>query len=163
LKNESTLRVDQKTTLVFSAAEPQQPFLIELLNGAVHFFSRVHRSLRLVTPFVNGAVEGTEFVAQVSADRAVISLLEGRLRVSNPQGSLLMTQEPDGERLGQPAPGHGWRWCGQKMPCIGRFIIRPWLTSNLMISGCGDDWCAAARQSVGAWRRGDLLQAFQRR
>jgi ferric-dicitrate binding protein FerR (iron transport regulator) len=92
LKNESTLRVDQKTTLVFSAAEPQQPFLIELLNGAVHFFSRVHRSLRIVTPFVNGAVEGTEFVAQVSADRAVISLLEGRLRVSNPQGSILMTK-----------------------------------------------------------------------
>ena len=53
LKNESTLRVDQQSTLVFSAAEPQQPFLIELINGAVHFFSRVHRSLHLMTPFVN--------------------------------------------------------------------------------------------------------------
>jgi tetratricopeptide (TPR) repeat protein len=159
LKNESTLRVDQKTTLVFSAAEPQQPFLIELLNGAVHFFSRVHRSLRLVTPFVNGAVEGTEFVAQVSADRAVISLLEGRLRVSNPQGSLLMTKNQTVSA-----------WANQ--PPVMDAVVRPgdavhWTLYYPAVVDfkpddfrCGDDWCAAARQSVGAWRRGDLLQAF---
>ena len=77
LKNESTLRVDQHTTLIFSAAEKEKPFLIELITGAVHFFSRVHRSLRLVTPFVNGAVEGTEFVARVDNDQTMIFAFRG--------------------------------------------------------------------------------------
>jgi tetratricopeptide (TPR) repeat protein len=159
LKNESTLRVDQKTTLVFSAAEPQQPFLIELIYGAVHFFSRVHRSLRIVTPFVNGAVEGTEFVAQVSADRAVISLLEGRLRVFNPQGSILMTQNQSvSAAANQPPllmaevkPKDAVHWT-LYYPAVIDFKPEDF--------GCGQDWCAAARQSVGAWRRGDLLKAF---
>jgi tetratricopeptide (TPR) repeat protein len=159
LKNESTLRVDQKTTIVFSAAEPQQPFLIELLKGAVHFFSRVHRSLRIVTPFVNGAVEGTEFVARVDADKTTISLLEGRLRVSNPQGSILMTQNQSVSAaanqspilMAEVQPKDAVQWT-LYYPAVIDFKPEDF--------GCGDDWCAAARQSVGAWRRGDLLEAF---
>jgi tetratricopeptide (TPR) repeat protein len=159
LKNESTLRVDQKTTIVFSAAEPQQPFLIELLKGAVHFFSRVHRSLRIVTPFVNGAVEGTEFVARVDADKTTISLLEGRLRVSNPQGSILMTQNQSVSAAANQSPSlmaevqpkDAVQWT-LYYPAVIDFKPEDF--------GCGDDWCAAARQSVGAWRRGDLLEAF---
>jgi tetratricopeptide (TPR) repeat protein len=159
LKNESTLRVDQKTTIVFSAAEPQQPFLIELLKGAVHFFSRVHRSLRIVTPFVNGAVEGTEFVARVDADKTTISLLEGRLRVSNPQGSILMTQNQSvSAAANQPPllmaevqPRDAVHWT-LYYPAVIDFKPEAF--------GCGEDWCAAARQSVDAWRRGDLAEAF---
>ena len=159
LKNESTLRVDQHTTLVFSAAEKEQPFLIELITGAVHFFSRVHRSLRLVTPFVNGAVEGTEFFARVDTGQTIISLFEGRLRVFNPQGSILMTQNqsvsaaanqpPSLMAVAQPRDAVHW---SLYYPAVIDFKPDDFR--------CDDAWCAAARQSVEAWRRGDLREAF---
>jgi hypothetical protein len=133
--------------------------LIELLNGAVHFFSRVHRSLRLVTPFVNGAVEGTEFAARVDADQTRFSLFEGRLRVFNSQGSLLMVknqsviaaanQPPVQVAVVHPRDAVHWTLY---YPAVIDFKSDDF--------ACGDDWCAAARQSVGAWRRGDLREAF---
>ena len=159
LKNESTLRVDQQTTLVFSAAEKEKPFLIELIAGAVHFFSRVHRSLRLVTPFVNGAVEGTEFVARVDADQTRFSLIEGRLRVYNSQGSILMTQNqsvsaaanqpPSLMAVVQPRDAVQWTLY---YPAVIDFKSDDF--------PCNEDWCAAARLSVEAWRRGRLREAF---
>ncbi len=159
LKNESTLRVDQQSTLVFSEPEPQQPFLIELLNGAVHFFSRVHRSLHLVTPFVNGTVEGTEFFARVEKDHTTITLFEGHLKVFNAQGRVDLGK---GQRVVAAA---------QKPP-VAMAVVRPrdavhWTLYYPAIVDfkpddvdCGEPWCAAARQSVAAWRRSELNQAF---
>lgn len=159
LKNESTLRVDQQTTLVFSVAEKEQPFLLELITGAVHFFSRVHRSLRLVTPFVNGAVEGTEFAARVDDDQTRFSLFEGRLRVFNRLGSILMSknqsvsaaanQPPSLMEVVKPRDAVHWTLY---YPAVIDFKSDDF--------ACDDDWCAAARRSVGAWRRGDLREAF---
>ncbi|MEE4113326.1 MAG: TonB-dependent receptor, partial [Desulfobacteraceae bacterium] len=159
LKNESTLRVDQHTTLIFSAAEREAPFLIELITGAVHFFSRVHRSLHVVTPFVNGAVEGTEFVARVDAGKTMFSLFEGRLRVFNALGSLLMTK---GQAVSVAA----------NQPPVQVAVVHPRDAAQWSLyypavidfkSGdfpCDEDWCGAARQSVDAWRNGRLLEAF---
>jgi lipoprotein NlpI len=159
LKNESTLRVDQQSTLVFNEAAPQLPFLIELLNGAVHFFSRVHRSLHLVTPFVNGAVEGTEFVARVDDLQTTITLLEGRLKVFNSQGSVLLEQDQTVSAMANQPP-------------LPEAVVRPRDAVNWTLYypaiidfkpddfQCGDDWCPLARQSVDGWRRGDLQAAF---
>ena len=159
LKNESTLRVDQHTTLVFSEAEKEKPFLIELIAGAVHFFSRVHRSLRLVTPFVNGAVEGTEFVARVEADQTTLSLLEGRLRVFNPQGSITLVKNQSVTAAANQPP--------VQIAVVQRRDAVQWTLYYPAVIDfksddfpCDDDWCAAARQSVDAWRRGDLREAF---
>ncbi len=159
LKNESTLRVDQHTTLVFSAAEKEAPFLIELITGAVHFFSRVHRSLHLVTPFVNGAVEGTEFVARVDAGKTMFSLFEGRMRVFNAQGSLLMTKDQSVSvaanqppvQVAEVHPRDAAQW-SLYYPAVIDFKSDEF--------PCDEDWCAAARQSVDAWRKGRLLEAF---
>ena len=92
LSNESLLRVDQNTTVVFSGIEKPKTFLIQLIEGAAHFFSRKTRSLKVVTPFVNGVVEGTEFLVQVDADKALLALFEGHLRAENDQGTLLLTR-----------------------------------------------------------------------
>jgi len=123
LKNESTLRVDQHTTLVFSEAEPNHPFVIQLITGALHFFSRVQRSLRLATPFVNGAVEGTEFFARVDADRTTLSLFEGRLKVFNSQGSIRL--EKNKPALQWPISRHSQRrWCAPATRLTGPCITR---------------------------------------
>ena len=159
LKNESTLRVDQQTTLVFSAAEKEQPFLIELIIGAVHFFSRVQRSLHLVTPFVNGAVEGTEFVARVDADQTRLSLIEGRLRVYNSQGSILMTQNQSVSAVANQPPS--LMAVVQPRDAVQWTLYYPAVIDFKADDfPCDDDWCAAARQSVDAWRKGRLLEAF---
>jgi hypothetical protein len=65
LSNNAILRLDQNTTVTFSKPEEKVTFPIKLLNGAAYFFSRIRRSLKLFTPFVNALVEGTEFFASV--------------------------------------------------------------------------------------------------
>lgn len=92
LSNEALLRADQNTSLVFSGIErePSDTLLLEFLKGVAHFFSRRARSLKVVTPFVNGTVEGTEFLVQVDRDKTLMALFEGRLRTENSQGSLLL-------------------------------------------------------------------------
>lgn len=160
LCNDSTLRVDQQTTLVFSEAKPKKPLLMELIAGTVHFFSRIHRSLHLTTPFVNGAVEGTEFVVRVETDQATITLIEGRMTVSNQQGSARL-------------------WPNQAVtvmadqPPVQMAVVRPWDAVHWALYypaiidfkpgdfPCEEQWCAAVRQSVEAWRRGDLPEAFE--
>ena len=46
------------------------------------FISRVRQSLQITTPFVNAAIEGTQFVIEILDDRAVISVFEGAVRAT---------------------------------------------------------------------------------
>jgi len=90
LRDESVLRLDQNTTIIFSGKEKGETSLIELLNGIVHFFSRVPRTLTVITPFVNGTVEGTEFLVSVSKEHTFISVFEGKVKAENNAGSLMI-------------------------------------------------------------------------
>src|SRR5512139_3691375 len=92
LSNDTILRLDQNTTVTFSEPEKEKPFLVNLLNGAAYFFSRVRRSLKVFTPFVNAIVEGTEFYARVESDKAFISIFEGRVLVENQAGSTTLAK-----------------------------------------------------------------------
>jgi FecR protein len=80
LRNEINLRLDQHTTISLPALEQERTSFLDLLIGAAYFFSRVPRSLRVMTPFVNAAVEGTEFFVKVEPDlrRAGIGGESGR-------------------------------------------------------------------------------------
>lgn len=64
---------------------------LELPHGVVNFLSRIKGRLRIATPFVNAHVEGTELMASVGANQAAFDLYEGRLRLSNPRGTLVLT------------------------------------------------------------------------
>ena len=90
LSNESVARLDQNTTITFSGVAEKKVSLIDILKGAVHFFSRVPRSLKVSTPFVNGAVEGTEFYVVVGDDQALISVFRGRVAAANEAGSITL-------------------------------------------------------------------------
>jgi Flp pilus assembly protein TadD len=91
LRNDAVLRLDQNTTLVFTEIEKKTTFIFRLLKGAANFFSRRPRSLKILTPFVNGAVEGTEFFVQVDVDQTRIDLFEGRLLAFNPHGEVQLS------------------------------------------------------------------------
>jgi ferric-dicitrate binding protein FerR (iron transport regulator) len=90
LCNETVLRLDQKTAITFTGLEEERTTLLDLLRGAVHFFSRIPRSLKVATPFVNGAVEGTEFYVRVSEDATFLSVFEGRVLATNEAGSTIV-------------------------------------------------------------------------
>ena len=51
LPNQAILRVDEKTTITFMGLEKEGGSLIDLFRGAVHFFSRIPRVLKVSTPF----------------------------------------------------------------------------------------------------------------
>ena len=91
LTTHPTLRLNQDTTVTFNGVEKEKTSLIELLKGAVHFFSRYPRSLKVMTPFVNAAVEGTEFYVRVDDDKTFLSIFEGQVLASNKAGSLMLT------------------------------------------------------------------------
>jgi hypothetical protein len=90
LNNDSVVRLDQNTTLMFIEIEKETTFVLKLLKGAANFFSRRPRSLKIQTPFVNGVVEGTEFAVQVDEEQTLIDLFEGRILAENAYGSLLL-------------------------------------------------------------------------
>src|SRR5215813_3431615 len=61
LLNQSVLRLNANTTITLEAVKAERTSVIDLLKGAVHFFSRGPRSLDVQTPFTVVGVRGTEF------------------------------------------------------------------------------------------------------
>jgi tetratricopeptide (TPR) repeat protein len=93
LQNQAVVRLDAETTLMVHSPEKPSSLLVRILKGAAHFFSRIPHSLKVSTPFVNGAVEGTEFFVRVTETQAYFSVFRGRVQVSNDEGQLLLTDD----------------------------------------------------------------------
>lgn len=91
LANETVLRIDQKSTLNFAESPVKHLSFLKLLNGVLHIFSHRPRSLNIATPYVNGAVEGTEFLVQTGPDNSIISVFEGLVRATNEKGQLAVS------------------------------------------------------------------------
>src|SRR5210317_514369 len=73
LANQPLLRLDQNTTITLGGVQEKRGAVIELAQGAVHFFSRIRRNLEVMTGFVNAGVEGTEGLIRVEEDRTLIT------------------------------------------------------------------------------------------
>jgi tetratricopeptide (TPR) repeat protein len=91
LSNDAVIRLDQNTTISFNTTEKESSALVELIEGAAHFFSRTPRSLKVLTPFVNAAVEGTEFFMRVESGQTFISIFNGQITATNEAGSVTLT------------------------------------------------------------------------
>lgn len=90
LINDAVLRVDQNSAirLVNITNEPEERSLLSLLFGGFQSFSREPRELEVDTPYLNGAIEGTEFVFRVEDNRSLLTVFEGEVRAFNAQGEL---------------------------------------------------------------------------
>lgn len=161
LINEALLRIDQNTMLTFSEPEKERTSLVDLLKGAVYFFSRTPRSLKVITPFVNATVEGTEFFVEVEGDKTLLSVFKGQVSAANNAGSITITS-------GQSAlaePG--------KAPVL-RVVVRPrdavqWTLYYPPVlyyqpadfKGFSEtDWQMMVRKSIEFYIKGDLSAAF---
>jgi tetratricopeptide (TPR) repeat protein len=90
LINETTLRLDQNTEIIFRAPEREKEFWLDVLLGGTYFMSRTPRTFQVGTPFVNAGVEGTEFFIGVEKDRALLTVFEGRLTAANDAGKVTL-------------------------------------------------------------------------
>jgi len=157
----STIRLDHMTTIIFKGMDQKKSFLINLITGAAHFFSRFPYSLKVLTPFMNAAVEGTEFFIRVEQTQTTISVFEGQVMATNAAGGIMVEG-------GQSATAQA----GQ--PPIVCIVVRPmdavqWalyypLVLDYRPSDFPDkeepDWQAAVRSSIDFYRKGDLVRAF---
>jgi Flp pilus assembly protein TadD len=159
LRNDAVLRLDQKTTITFVEPETEQTLLLNLLTGAAHFFSRIPRTLKVITPFVNAAVEGTEFFVRVEPERTFLSIFAGRVTATNAAGSLTLASGQSAVALAEQAP-------------VLRVVVRPrdavqWALYYPPIVDYrpGDfaaetAWQQMLRQSIQFYIAGDLPMAF---
>jgi hypothetical protein len=116
--NDSVLSLDARTTLRLRGLEEERRSLLDLLLGAVQFFSHRPRALQINTPFVNSAAEGTEFFMRVAEDRAEVIMFDGLVRLENPQGELLLAagdaaivpvgQAPQPQIIARPRDAVAW-------------------------------------------------------
>jgi tetratricopeptide (TPR) repeat protein/outer membrane receptor protein involved in Fe transport len=161
LINEAVLRIDQNTMLTFSEPEKERTSLVDLLKGAVYFFSRTPRSLKVITPFVNANVEGTEFFVKVESDKTLLSVFKGQVSAANNAGSITLTS-------GQSALAEAG-----KAPVL-RVVVRPrdavqWTLYYPPVlyyrpadfNGLSEtDWQMMVRKSIEFYIKGDLSGAF---
>ena len=161
-RNDALLRLDQNTTITFAGPKYQPAASwIDLFRGALHFTSRVPRGVKVLTPFVNGTVEGTEFWIQVAAERTTVTVFEGRLAAENAAGRLLLEAGQSAiARAGQPPvaftvvrPRDAVQWA-LDYPAVADFRAEDFPDI------AGEDWPARVRRSIAFYRKGDLPLAF---
>ncbi len=88
LINDAVLRLDENTTmrLVNIVEEEEERSLLDILRGAIQSFSRKPKKLMVNSPYLNGSIEGTEFVFRVTDEQTELTVFEGTVLASNEQG-----------------------------------------------------------------------------
>ncbi len=82
LDSDTVVRLDENTQFTVGSRAGESP-LVKLINGIIHLFTKQPRQLKVETPYINAAVEGTEFLVRHSASDSSVLVLEGRVRVNN--------------------------------------------------------------------------------
>ena len=160
LVNQPVLRLDQDTTITFGGMRQERTSIIELVRGALYFFSRLPRNLEIITAFVNAGVEGTEGLVQVEADRTLITIFEGKVLASNQAGSVTLAdgQSAIAEKGQAPVlravvrPRDAVQWALYYPPSL---YLRPEEFQP------GPDWQGMVRNSIEAYTKGDFQAAFE--
>ncbi|MEZ5563564.1 MAG: FecR domain-containing protein [Gammaproteobacteria bacterium] len=87
LPDQTVVSVDQGTIISFAAPADDKRTWLDILKGAIHVISRDPRALRVITPFANAGIEGTEFFVGVSGDATTVIVYEGSVKVENSAGT----------------------------------------------------------------------------
>ena len=158
-QNGSNYRIDENTTITITQPEPKQTFLLNLRAGAAYFFSRLPRSLNVITPFANAGVEGTEFFVKVERDQTFLSVFEGRVAVTNPAGSLTLASSQSAIAKAEQAPT--LRVVVRPRDAVQWALHYPPIIDFRPADFPGEAaWQALVRQSIPFYWQGDLPSAF---
>jgi tetratricopeptide (TPR) repeat protein len=160
LVNQPIVRLNQNTTISLGGVKDERVSLLDLIRGALYFFSRMPRNLEVRTAFVNAGVEGTEGLIVVEPNRTLITIFEGTVLASNQSGSLtLVSGQSAVAELGQPPvltvvvrPRDAVRWA---------LYYVPTLYFRAADFPAGPDWQGMVRNSIEALNKGDYQAAFE--
>lgn len=161
LDNDTFLRLGELTTVVFPESTAEPGGWLELLRGVAHVMSRVKNTFEIITPYVNAAIEGTEFTVAVNDSQTEVTVLEGRVNAHNGQGSIALS---DGQsvraRAGQAPvllvmvrPRDAVHWTLFYPPVL-------YFDSKQARAPAQTGWREKLDASIAAYRRGDITQAF---
>lgn len=160
LRDDTLVRLDARTALAFSPAESPST-LLNMLKGAIHFISRTTRGLSVQTPFVNAAVEGTEFHIQSDETGAEVTVFEGRVHAANNEGGLHL-------HSGERARAGSGRAPTLEIPIKPRDAVQwalyypPILSFSALSFAAldGMSWQGQIAQSLTLFRAGQLAPAY---
>jgi len=161
LNNNSILRLSEFSTVTFSGLSGQGRSWLDLKHGIAHFISRIKQNFEVVTPYVNAAVEGTEFVVAIDTEQAEVTVLEGQVQARNDQGEVSLSHgEAAVVRAGeapmlrvQVRPWDAVSWA-LYYPAIIDFTAQPRVELP-------EPWGARLAQSVESSRQGDISAALE--
>jgi tetratricopeptide (TPR) repeat protein len=161
LSNETTLRLDQRTTLTLAAPDSDKASLMDLFTGALHVITRTARPFKVRTPFVNANVEGTEFLVAVGAESGSVAVYEGRVTADNERGSVVVASgelaiatrnsAPRKEIMVRPRDAVQW---ALYFPTVFDYRL------GAGIAGAPGE--AALQESIALYRKGRLVEAIAR-
>ena len=155
---QTVLRLDERTTLSFPPREPEASPWLDLVQGVMHFITRVPRRLQIHTPFVNATVEGTELVLRVGEAETELIVFEGRVRFANAAGGLVVaSQEAAIARAGQRPVR---RVLVKPREAVEWALYYPPLIDLQLIAWGPERHAVALREAASAYRRNDLAGAF---
>lgn len=117
LGDNGVIRVDANSNVRIVRARGEQS-LLDLVRGAVQFFSRQPISLEVTTPYLNAGVRGTEFLVRVDSDSTLVAVYEGVVQTTNAAGELSVSsgeaavaragEAPSGVVLVEPRDAVQW-------------------------------------------------------
>jgi len=152
----SVLRMDELTTIEITppSTASDKPGL-NMKDGATYFFSREKsREMRIETPAANGAMRGTEFVVRVAANGSTtLTMLDGEVELSNPQGSVVVTS---GEQAKVDVGG-----APRKTAVLEATNIIQWCLYYPGVLDLKELGLRGKNTSTAAYEEGDLLAALK--
>ena len=157
--NETLVRLDKGTTITFTEIAKDKPSILDLIKGVIHSISRTPRSLDIRTPFVNAAIEGTEFVIAAYKDSSRITVFEGKVVASNEAGRRTVTANQVVEAKAGQAPTEQLNvrprdavaWALYYPPLIETATLQP---------GVSPDPDNMLHEALRFYAAGDLLRAM---
>jgi Tfp pilus assembly protein PilF len=160
LTDRSVLRVDERTILQISAPKRKtKKALLDLMSGSVYFFSREKpEDVDFSTPVASGAIRGTEFHLAVAENGdTVLALLDGEVEMGNEAGQVTLRSGEKAEVARGQKP--------VKTAIIDALNIIQWCLYYPAVLDVDELGLSAAEQearrdSIAAYRRGELLSAL---
>lgn len=160
LQNHTLIRLDARTTLELSQKE--ESLWVRLINGLAHFFSRTPRRLDISTPFVNASVEGTEFLIEVGASEATVTVFEGEVSAANDVGAVRLKSGQSA--VTRPAAPPIILAARKSPDAVQWALYYPAVLQFEPVDFEGhppESWQSFVARSIELYKAGDLLQAFE--
>lgn len=156
---QALIRVDQNTSIELHVTPEETRVAFE--SGAVYSISRTPRRYRVITPYVNAGVEGTEFLMTVGSNYADLAIYEGRVAAEDlvgERGALSLLHDGQAARFARGAPAVA-RVLVSPVDAVQWALYYPPLDATPMaeLADC-ERLTAAARTSCLAARASALLR-----